>query len=113
MVGPMEAERLLEMQRPAEETQALSPTVGETAPDKTPVPIVRGFGKEYRDFPDEMQTDIDAEGLATHMKTLGIEVRYFPAAMHHSSSYISVVYRTCAPASMPAITSATISTTAR
>jgi hypothetical protein len=112
MVGPMEAERL-ERQRLAAETQALSGTVGKTVPD-IPVPIVRGFGEEYRDFPDEMQTDIDVEKLITHMKTLGTEVGSSLSCCYASHS--SVVHRTCTPLAIPAsmlgIISATISTTA-
>jgi hypothetical protein len=72
MVGPMEAERL-ERQRLAAETQALSGAVAKSV-SEIPGPIIRGFGEDYRDFPEEMQTDIDVEKLIYYIKGTGSEV---------------------------------------
>ena|ERR1700722_18736498 len=83
IVGPTEAERL-EKERLAAEAQAISGSVGKSVPEIT-APIVRGFGEDYREFPDEMQTDLDVEKLIYDIKNSGPEVCHslyidFPSA---------------------------------
>jgi pyroglutamyl-peptidase len=67
MVEPSEAERQ-ERERLAASTNAM-----EIAGDSlTPT---RGFGEGYREFAEEMYTDIDVEKLVHELKRSGIEVR--------------------------------------
>jgi pyroglutamyl-peptidase len=96
IVGPMEAERL-ERQRLAAETQALSGTVAK-AVSEIPGPIVRGFGEDYRDFPEEMQTDIDVEKLIYYIKGTGSEVRSSTCSIDNcvmDSGCIQNVFTSC------------------
>jgi len=81
MVDPTAAERMARERLNAEkqekeklETERLereSP-VGKSV-SEMPLPIIRGFGEVYREFPDEMQTDIDVEKLIYDIKNAGPE----------------------------------------
>ena len=84
IISPMDAERL-DRQKHSADTQALSTAVGKAVPEISG-PIVRGFGEKYREFPEEMQTDIDVERLVADIKSSGPEV----GSSYHACVLLSV-----------------------
>jgi hypothetical protein len=79
MVEPTEAEqqereRLAAERQTSESLTATETIVGKVSTSEIPPPIVRGFGEDYREFPDEMLTDINVEKLVSYLKNSGPEV---------------------------------------
>jgi hypothetical protein len=73
-VGPTETERGRKERLPRGERMPSAGLV-EIFNSETLTPPVRGFGKEYyKDFPEEMLTDVDVEKLIHDLRRSGTEV---------------------------------------